>query len=907
MILLLRLVKQRIPNQIDKTEHSASASKRVENLQFEDNVGLQSFTVPHNRDATFNVGMETNVGLATFLERPIYYKDIQWTATFTDHGDSVFTTFFDPFKEWQNNAQIKDKIKNYTYISFDLNVRFMYNGSPFQYGKMMINYVPYGEDYSDIQPTKPNEHKPYVYRNSCAAAAYEAYYLTATSGSPEIYFRYFSTYPTTYLDPAGNEVVEMNLPFLWHKNAFVVGAGESCGTIQMADLVPLWVANTNAPQELTISVFLQATNIKLGVPTQLVPFAPIRMRRKKQHFIPPEAEHQDMEEEEDDEYDHGPVSGVASAVAQAAGHLEKVPVIGGFARATKVGASMVGGIAKIFGFSTPQDGLPKPMYLTSAGRMAETIGEDNSHVLALDPKQELSVDPKQLFSTEDEMAFKSIITREQFISKSWWQKDHGFFTAPNTRTLFCGLVNPSLLSRTGDYTVAPNTYRLTMDTPGGRISKMFAYWRGSIIFRVEVVCTAMHKGRLLLSFDPNYTAAPAEAQIPTSSINTRYSTIMDIAKGKSQEFKIEYNSFYPYLRQKRSIEHSTFKPTRNTQTTMDTLTAYDPKSDMGIFTVEILTDLTAPISTNGMDNSHAPAQVLIWMRCGDDMEFAQPHEEDTDPKTAVSDPGWGSYFYLPYATIFEDTEEDEVEEMDVNPQTLDPAANNFFGEAVVSLRSLVKRYTLVQVGDIGTNNPGGITSLFAWRNVPMYSPLPITGFVRRHSFQSYISPMYLMMRGSSRWKLFNISPQTNAQNGWAGAMYAFFQRESYYGPTPPDTIQGLLGSTATTEQIATFMPHGYNGVAIESVVTQPFLTAQLPFYSNTRFALAVNTLNVSGSAHEALVQNYTMDQVLYGSYKAYTTGSNVGAGNQLYEYYSVGDDFTLSFFLAPPIVYCWTA
>lgn len=883
------VVQQRIPNQIQETQHAASSSVRAENIQFEDNVGLQSINVSHTRDDTFKIGMETNVGLNTFLERPVFLTEVTWTAEMD--GDTHFKQWFDPWKLWQANTHVADKLKNYAYVSFDLTVRFMYNGSPFQYGKMMVNYVPYGEDYEDIIPGGSNEHHPERYRNSMAAAAFEALHLTATSGSPEIFFRYFSTYPTTYLDPAGNEVIEMKIPFLWHKNAFATAGGESCGVILMTELAPLWIANTNAPTELNISVYAMASNIKLGVPTQLVtPFANIT----------------------EDEYDLGPVSAPATAVAQMAGKLERAPVIGRLARATRIGANAVGGIGKLLGFSTPHDGTPNPVYQRSAGRMAEVIGTDISQNLALDPKQELSVDPRQLFSDKDEMLFKEIISREQFIARAWWTKATGQFTAPNTKTLFSGLVNPSLISRTGNYVVSANTFQLMMDTPGGRLSRMFAYWRGSIIFRVEVVCTSMHKGRLLLTFDPNYTATTNANQIPTSSVNTRYTVVFDIAKGKSQEFKIDYNSLYPYLRQKQSITTSTFKPTRNTDTSMDVLTAYDPGADLGLFTVEIMNELTAPISTNGVSGSHAPAQVLVWMRCGDDMEFCQPSENATPTEAPETDPGWGSYFYLPYATIFENTEGDEVATMDINPQKLDSAANNFFGEAVVSARLLVKRYTMVMVGDAASNDASANAMWFMQRNVPFYSHLPITGKTRRHTYQSYLAPMYLLRRGSTRWKLFPmwLPASGSTSNGLATYAYGWMQRESYYGSSPPNTvISGLLCSSASSAQMTAFVPGGYNGCHMANGNTEPFMNAQLPFYSNSRFDLAVNPLNVGSSSGEPLVQNATMNQILYGSFRFLGAVSNASAnpGSQIVHYFATGDDFTLSFFLAPPVVYVWTA
>merc|ERR1712080_375903 len=92
-------------------------------------------------------------------------------------------------------------------------------------------------------------------------------------------------------------------------------------------------------------------------------------------------------------------------------------------------------------------------------------------------------------------------------------------------------------------------------------------------------------------------------------------------------------------------------------------------------------------------------------------------------------------------------------------------AGVFFGERIVSLRSIIKRYCLVNVSPYSHASPSdefakatiGIT-----RYLPYYPPLanyfqkfqggiPYAGF-RKNCFPTYMMPCYLVARGSTRYK-----------------------------------------------------------------------------------------------------------------------------------------------------------
>jgi hypothetical protein len=96
------------------------------------------------------------------------------------------------------------------------------------------------------------------------------------------------------------------------------------------------------------------------------------------------------------------------------------------------------------------------------------------------------------------------------------------------------------------------------------------------------------------------------------------------------------------------------------------------------------------------------------------------------------------------------------------------------------------------------------------------------------------------------------------------------------------------------------MIRGFNGAAFTSGAQNSTLEFQLPFYSNTRYMLGSQIVNVDNDTDETALRNYTMTQVLYAQH--------IGVGRQvaqdlLQQWFAAGDDFSLSFFLGVPMVF----
>jgi len=77
-------------------------------------------------------------------------------------------------------------------------------------------------------------------------------------------------------------------------------------------------------------------------------------------------------------------------------------------------------------------------------------------------------------------------------------------------------------------------------------SQFFEYWRGSLIFTVEVVNTHFHKGQLYICVNPNY--GTASFQPPATAVQSRncYAQTMDLSMCNQIDFEVPFNAMMDY-------------------------------------------------------------------------------------------------------------------------------------------------------------------------------------------------------------------------------------------------------------------------------------------------------------------------------------------------------------------------
>jgi hypothetical protein len=480
----------------------------------------------------------------------------------------------------------------------------------------------------------------------------------------------YSQLPGAWVLPADNSGGEIHVPYFRHTNWLPLKRAsdvKTMGTLTYYIAFPLSVASASGSTSVTVDTFAWLEDVELGGST-----AELTLQAK-------------------DEYD-GVISAPARAVASAAAALSSVPVIGKFAKATAMGVGAMADIAHLFGFTnTPViDDVHGVVPMTGAHLASSEIGTPVQK-LTLDPKQELSIDPTMHgIPNVDEMVIENIIKKKSALIMDGWSTSDAVGTV-----LFNARVSPMLFQRVAivDGNAVERAYRV-YHTPMSYLGMMFTHWRGDIVFEIEVICTKFHKGRLKISWDPigeTGTAALDE--------NTVFTTILDIGENNKALFRVPFHQAFAWCRT-RGITADNWTP--------GNALGFTESFDNGLFIISVLTPLMSPVSPQNIGVKISAYSASV--------EFANPRACLAE-NTGQSPP---SFFAVQSADI-QDVEASMVTFGDEGRDHPQRYALNF-GEKIVSLRTLLHRYSLY---DISSIVPDGATRAFIYsksytRHPPVY-------------------------------------------------------------------------------------------------------------------------------------------------------------------------------------------
>ena len=813
----------------------------AENVSFQDKNPAYHYEIESSMDATRGVADMNDADLGSFFERPIKIASFDWGV-----GTSLFEDF-DPWALYFTNPRVINRISNFNNMRANLNLKVVINGNGFFYGRALMSYQPLpGED------------------DATRNRALIPQDLIGASQRPHI-----------YIDPTYSTGGSMTLPFLWFHNTLSIPLAQwgSMGDINIRSLNDLKHAN-GASEQVTISVFAWASNVELSVPTSTDPGS-----------LVPQA---------GDEYGDGPVSKPASVLARMAGALVKAPIIGTYARATELAASTVADVARLFGYSRPNVIDPSmPTVIRPVGNLANTNVDDTALKLAYDVKQELTIDPRITgVGSEDEMEIRSIAMRESYLCQFPWPTS----TGPEA-LLWNSVVTPNLF----DKTTTGDEFHLT---PAAHVTLPFKYWRGSMEFRFQIVASNFHKGRLAISYDPYFHES--------YEYNTQYTHIVDIASDKDFTVKVGWGSPLAYL-QTRDPQQNSF-PWSTSQ-----LTSPNYLFNNGFIAVRVLNELTSPNSTINND-----VAVNVFVKMCDDFEVAVPTDNyrfysyfppsagsliDPSPPGGCPCPALKAQAGDDEANA-EDTPEPSVPVSSLvaadMAACLDPSdmmTRVHFGEEITSIRSLMKRYNFY--GIHGPPLDGASYLERKHKDFPLYRGFapngvhtnqePVSVNYYKMTMINWFTPCFSTVRGGMRWKYHYL----NAVN--AMALLGAVRNDTPGGPS--ETLTSIIGpafdSMNGLNSYAVAQLPGLNpGAAETNTIVDPCVEVELPFYSQRRFCNARSLQPNNNSSWAAHTVYSTWNETVPQS----GDGEPALTASYVRELVSVGEDFSLNFYLSvPPI------
>jgi hypothetical protein len=441
-----------------------------ENVLFTDQHPHYMYEVKSEMDPTRHLQDSNDATLENFFSRPIKVAEAEW-GTGTQLAFSI-----NPWASYFENKRVINRIANYNLLRAKLNVKIVINGNGFQYGRVLVNYLPL--DTFDEAST--------------------------SAGLIREDFVQASQQPHVFLDPTTSTGGEMKLPFFWPQNYLSIPDADwnSMGQLYFRSLNDLKHAN-GAQDKVTVSVFVWATDVSMNVLTSKNPMG----------LVPQNGSEIDVANQK------GIVSGPATAISKISNALAVIPPIAPFALATSKVASAVAGAAKALGYCRPPvTANPAPMRIQPISSLAVTNVPDTALKLTVDEKQELTIDPRIAgLGAEDPLSIREIAKRESYLTTFSWAQG----TAPET-LLWNSRVDPVIWAESGSTTKAYHFPACAM------AAIPFKFWTGTMNFRFQIVASNFHKGRIKIVYDPVF--------IESNEYNTNYLQVVDISE--KQDFTV---------------------------------------------------------------------------------------------------------------------------------------------------------------------------------------------------------------------------------------------------------------------------------------------------------------------------------------------------------------------------------
>lgn len=814
------------------------------------------------------------------MSRPIKVASYAWPY------NAPFQQSFDPWSLFFENKRIINRISNFNLLRCKLNVKVMVNGNGFHYGRCIMSYLPL-----HLQDTNTMER------------GFFSQDLIAASQRPHV-----------YIDPTESMGGQLKLPFFFYKDALSIPQQEwqQMGQCTIHAMNNLKHANGGS-DAVTISVFVWAEEVELAVPTSSNPTAmtPQMGEEKKEESLEsnrwklkpprlydtliengkyrrpgrteiysiredvvctdkcaqtlcnswdPKAVHEKFYSQMGDEYGMGAVSQPASTVAAWAGALTSVPIIGPYARATSMIAGSLGSVAKLFGYSKPAViDYVRPFRSLPAGNMANTNVDDGIEKLSLDVKQELCIDPRTVgLGSADEMSMQSVLTRESYLTTFGWSNsddaEHLLFTVkvmPNLYDILTGATSNTELHC----------------TPMSYLTTLFQYWRGTIMYRFQIVGSTFHKGRIRVVYEPYIQQSVGE-------YNVNYSTVVDIAEAKDFTIECGWGSQYGWLMNAPISEN--YINFGNVP-----ISGGDQSHANGIISVYVVNELTSPSGDN-------PIDINVFVKGSDTLEMA-------GPRSVMND-----FSFFPQSGEGADAENTIDASIPIQDTVIASMANTnlpinnsvYMGEQVLSLRSLIKRYDGLLTYNPSYWNDGTQTRI---TTITLPSLVPYAGRAPgaistnaagnavnnvRMNYLSYITPLYAGVRGSMRYKVLNLSSSTSS---------VLIKRLSSSGQAKYNYDES--GVTAHGDGITHVLDNLSSGASYNNTSDNPVSAAEVPYYSNYRF-IPAKRMDVN-SASNPFTYPCEISTI--------TDATNISHMQAVLV--AAGEDFSCFFFMGCPVLY----
>ncbi len=806
----------------------------------------------------------TNASLGEFLSRPVLIGTFTWAES-----DAVGTSH--TYQPWDllfhGDSVINNKLANYAFLQCDLKIKVMINASPFYYGAMLMSYQP----LTSLTPS------------------------TIVNDAATRYFIPYSQRPHMWILPQSNQGGELELPFFYHQNWINTQSRaefQNFGTLTFQNFTALASANGATGVGITVQIYAWAENVRLAGPSigAVTQSLDVDWHEEVQSK---ESEVRGAETTgETDEYAtrtfDGPISSVASAVSSFASLFTSIPFIGEFATATQLGAKAVAIGASAFGYSNPPViSNAQPFRSVPFPQLASTEISYPVEKLTIDPKNELTLDPSTVgLHGQDELSIRYLAQKESYITTASWSN-----TNAAEDILFYTSISPNF------YDNDNGTDAKVYLTPMCWLAQMFNYWRGDIILRFRFIASQYHKGRVRISYDPAGNTTSILTTATTSS--AVFTKIVDLGKDTDVEMRIPYMQAISWLSTGTASGSNLSSANEIWSTSASPSSTHNIGFSNGQLTVRVLNALTAPVATTTV-------KILVSVRGADNLEFADPQHINADNNIWC----WSAPQSRDMMMGEEETEPVKVVAGTLNPVHKERYLVNF-GEHILSLRQLLRRHSLSRAVQIGVP----ANDIAVWKQNMYRIPLSpgyytngldsakhIDGTAGTLGYNyvfmtpmQWILPAFIGQRGAINW-VFNLD------NTSATGQFRIYRLAG--SGISASSVTEVTSAAASDSASARFLTNNsFSGAAGQSITnqnTQSGIAVELPNYNNYRFQTTAPSNSNSPSASDGSRYDCHRLEISISTKNVTTAGVC-----RIWQYASIGTDFSTHFFLNVPTLYVY--
>lgn len=510
----------------------------------------------------------------------------------------------------------------------------------------------------------------------------------------------------------------------------------------------------------------------------------------------------------------GPISGTLTKVSKTTSLFGSVPLLSPYLSSVGWLADTAASAAKIWGYSKPITlDPPKTIVRRMQPSMANSDQVFAGHKISNLVVAEVPKNTGRARCDVDEMAFQYIAGHFAWIKTVTWSNTQTSSTLLSTIPVGIGMDNTAI----GKGHVWP---------PCDYIAQVFAAYRGGVKYRLTIPKTEFHSGRLCVAFVPWDSNSAVVAPANVGETDNLYRVFWDVRESNTLELDIPYVSMRNFTNVGRNF---------------------------GYLYIYVLNELMAPSTVPSSVN------ILIEKAAMDDIEYAGPFR--------------GFYTQSSWPEPYIQFQSGSVK-LGQSGVAADIFPIESFGERVVSLRALLKRFSTFLVKNDATTTSIDIYPFEIYPTVqtgslagPLVRNVPISDMI------NYFQPLFAMSSGGMRFTA-TVDKYTGSSN-WG--LYGVVS-------TPTDVV--AYGSTnfVVPQSPVQAIGHGVEGtVSIE--VPQYTLFGQR----------CISSMVCSSSADYSPTPNYLEGGSFYLLRCSFPVVIDMNA-NRVAIHRAIADDYSLSLF-----------